>query len=222
LNYHLDILPNAQRELLKFLQQVPDSFVLYGGTAIALYLGHRKSIDFDFFSNESFDSLNLYRRIPFLYNSQIIQSQSNTLTALVKTFKEPVKVSFFGNLGLKQVNYPGNLDSKVKIASLLDLFGMKCATIPQRVEKKDYVDVYAILTKTIYSLEEGLGAAQTIYGNQFNPIFTLKALAYYDNEELSDLESSIKNELVKRANSTKTISKAKDKGGLGTLPKENE
>lgn len=45
----LDILPPAQRSLWPHLAQVPGHFVLYGGTAIALHLGHRQSVDFDFF-----------------------------------------------------------------------------------------------------------------------------------------------------------------------------
>ena len=48
----LDILPSAQRSLWPHLRELPDDFVLYGGTAIALRLGHRESVDFDFFSDE--------------------------------------------------------------------------------------------------------------------------------------------------------------------------
>lgn len=47
---HLEILPRAQRELWDQLSTLPDAFVLYGGTAIALQLGHRQSVDFDFFA----------------------------------------------------------------------------------------------------------------------------------------------------------------------------
>ena len=49
---HLNILPAEQRILWNELQSTPEHFALYGGTALALFLGHRQSIDFDFFSNE--------------------------------------------------------------------------------------------------------------------------------------------------------------------------
>jgi len=50
---HLDILPPAQRKIWDALSALPSEFVLYGGTAIALQLGHRQSVDFDFFARRS-------------------------------------------------------------------------------------------------------------------------------------------------------------------------
>jgi hypothetical protein len=52
----LDILPESQRQLWPELDAVPYGFVLYGGTALALQLGHRVSEDFDFFSSAGFDT----------------------------------------------------------------------------------------------------------------------------------------------------------------------
>jgi len=51
----LAILPESQRNLWPHLGRIPDRFVLYGGTAIALRFGHRQSIDFDFFSTQQFN-----------------------------------------------------------------------------------------------------------------------------------------------------------------------
>src|SRR6185437_16572084 len=61
----LDILPESQRDLWLQLDVVPSNFVLYGGTALALQLGHRVSEDFDFFSSESFNPNRLQSRLPF-------------------------------------------------------------------------------------------------------------------------------------------------------------
>ena len=61
----LDILPDSQRELWPELDAVPSDFVLYGGTALALQLGHRVSEDFDFFSSAGFDPDRLQSRLPF-------------------------------------------------------------------------------------------------------------------------------------------------------------
>ena len=62
----LDILADARRDLWPDLDAVPSDFVLYGGTAIALQLGHRASEDFDFFSSSGFDAEELQAQLPFL------------------------------------------------------------------------------------------------------------------------------------------------------------
>jgi nucleotidyltransferase AbiEii toxin of type IV toxin-antitoxin system len=74
----LDILPLPQRRLWDELAGVPPQFVLYGGTAIALHLGHRQSLDFDFFGNRHFDPARLVSEVPFMANAQITQRAPNT------------------------------------------------------------------------------------------------------------------------------------------------
>jgi hypothetical protein len=76
------------------------------------------------------------------------------------------------------------------IASLLDLAALKLAVVQQRAEAKDYLDLYAILRSGI-SLEEGLGAARALYGAQFNPAITLKALAYFEDGDLPSIPPDI-------------------------------
>src|SRR5580700_1750980 len=61
----LDILPESQRRLWPELDAVPSDFVLYGGTGLALQLGHRVSEDFDFFSSSGFHPARLRSRLPF-------------------------------------------------------------------------------------------------------------------------------------------------------------
>ena len=79
----LDILPTPQRCLWDELSLIPPDFVLYGGTALALRLGHRASEDFDFFSNQAFRPDDLERQIPVLAATQRLQSSPNTLVSLV-------------------------------------------------------------------------------------------------------------------------------------------
>jgi hypothetical protein len=88
---HLEILPAAQMRLWRELSAVPDEFVLYGGTALALHLGHRNSIDFDFFARRPLDLSQLEGAIPFLAGANIIQREKNTLSAIVDR-GEPVPV----------------------------------------------------------------------------------------------------------------------------------
>jgi len=85
----------AQRRLWHELDQVPAEFTLYGGTAIALHLGHRQSVDFDFFGKRAFDPTNIQSSIPFLANARVIQREKNTLTAILDR-EGQVAVSFFG------------------------------------------------------------------------------------------------------------------------------
>src|SRR5262245_7457956 len=141
----LHILPPAQRLLWDELHAVPADFVLYGGTAIALHLGHRESIDFDFFSPEPFSPAQLYDTVPFLAGAEITQQAKNTLTCLIDR-GGPVKVSFFGVPQVGRVEKPHVAEgNRLKVASLVDLAGIKAAVVQQRAEAKDYVDLDALM-----------------------------------------------------------------------------
>jgi hypothetical protein len=155
---NLSILPEPQRELWAELKDTPQAFVLYGGTALALRLGHRQSEDFDFFSNQPFHPDSLRDSIPYLKHAEMTQFQDNTLTALVDR-NGPVKLSFFGSLGIKRAQDPDIAEENgIQIASLLDLFASKLKTVQSRAEAKDYWDIVALFDAGL-SLAEGLGAA---------------------------------------------------------------
>src|SRR5437764_13541504 len=133
----LDILPPPQRALWPELDGTPDHFTLYGGTALALRLGHRQSVDFDFFSRLPFDPAALARDIPFLAEAEPVQIVSHTLTCRVER-GGPVLVSFFGNLGLGETA-PREIaeGSMVHVAALLDIAGTKALTVQQRAQARD-------------------------------------------------------------------------------------
>src|SRR3989338_93551 len=76
---HLNILPPAQLKLWLQLKNVPKNFVLYGGTAIALQLGHRVSVDFDFFSQDPLDKNALLQAFPLLTEHKLVQPDINTI-----------------------------------------------------------------------------------------------------------------------------------------------
>ena len=79
----LDILPPPQRRLWDELSEVPREFVLYGGTALALHLGHRRSVDFDFFSDRPLDARRLAPAIPFLKTATVTQREPSTFSCVV-------------------------------------------------------------------------------------------------------------------------------------------
>src|SRR5437879_75999 len=114
-----EILPPAQRQLCPDLAQVPKHFVLYGGTGLALRLGHRASVDFDFFTSESFSSEALFASLPLFAGAKVLQNVSQTLTVAVDR-GGPVKLSFFGGLPLGRVGEPEEThDGAMAVASLL-------------------------------------------------------------------------------------------------------
>jgi Nucleotidyl transferase AbiEii toxin, Type IV TA system len=208
----LDILPLAQRKLWAELAEVPADFTLYGGTAIALHLGHRQSIDFDFFCWKPFAPLDLAATLPFLNGGKVLQSEPNTLTMLIDR-GGPVKVSFFGVPRLKRIEPPHiSADNGLRIASLLDLAGTKAAVVQQRAEAKDYIDIDAILADGQIGLPMALSAGQYIYGAVFSPQNVLKALTYFDESQLQSLPKELKHRLVKAVRSVNLDRLAKIKG----------
>ena len=193
----LDILPPAQRRLWPELAQTPDHFTLYGGTAIALRLGHRQSADFDFFSPATFEPLLLLERLPYLRGAVITQSAPNNLTVTVDR-GGPVQLSFFGALGLGQVALAELAEGhRLKIAALVDLAGMKAAVVTQRAEVRDYLDIHALLTQA-----RMLAAAAAIYGGQFSPLISLKAISYHDDPALAELPQDVRRDLVEAVQDT--------------------
>jgi hypothetical protein len=177
---NLTILPPPQFRLWPELDATPEYFTLYGGTALALRLGHRASVDFDFFSSQSFDPERLAQTIPYLKDVERVQVAPNTLKCRIER-DGPVLVSFFGGLGLGQVAPRDQAKGRtVYVASLLDIAGTKVAVVQQRAEAKDYVDIDVLLRHGI-DLPTALAAGRIVYGRAFNPMIALKALSFFDD-----------------------------------------
>jgi hypothetical protein len=177
---NLTILLPAQTKLWPELDAIPDHFTLYGGTALALRLGHRNSVDFDFFSNQPFDPEELGKAISFLRGAEKVQVAPNTLKCRVER-DGPVLVSFFGMLGLGQAAPRDRAQgSAVHVASLLDIAGTKVAVVQRRAEAKDYFDICALLQYGI-ALPTALAAGRIVYGRGFNPMISLKVLSFFDD-----------------------------------------
>jgi hypothetical protein len=210
----LDILPPAQRRLWDELIDVPSQFVLYGGTAIALYLGHRVSVDFDFFCSLNFDPDVLYGAIPFLAGAQVLQKEADTLTALVER-GGPAKVFFFGVPSLGRVREPLVVpQTGLKVANLIDLAAMKAAVVQKRAEARDYIDLDALIGRADIDLPTALSAARHVYGPSFNPQITLKALSYFGDGNLPTVPGEVRKRLVEAV-------RAVDLDGLPRLDRSN-
>jgi hypothetical protein len=196
---HLEILPPSQRTLWNELSEVSREFVLYGGTALALHLGHRNSVDFDFFGGRALDPSQIEQGILFLKGANIIQRDKNTLSAIVDR-GGPVKVSFFGVPNLPRLSAPVVAeDNGLGVASLLDLAGTKASVVQIRAEAKDYIDIDALITVGRVDLSLALSAAQRLYGSTFNPQITLKALSFFDDGDLRQLPEDMRLRLATAA-----------------------
>ena len=191
----VDMLPPAQQRLWTELGGTPGDFVLYGGTALALRLGHRQSEDFDFFSSAAVDSTRLLREVPYLGGAEVLQRSPDTLTCLVER-GGPVRVSFFGGLTLRRVADPERVaPPAVAIAALLDLAATKAEVVQARAAAKDYLDLDALVQRGGVPLSDALGAAVAVFGPAFNPLSTVKALCFFGDGDLATLPHDVRRRL---------------------------
>jgi hypothetical protein len=202
----LDILPDSQRRLWPELDSIPTDFVLYGGTGLALQLGHRISEDFDFFSSSSFDPERLRSRLPFFRDLDPsdpdvwVHRKRDNLEAFVNR-GGVVKVAFFGGLDtLRRVEDPRlAAGSRVQVASLVDLAGMKMRVIQMRATWKDYVDIHTLVAHGV-DLATGLAAAKAI-DKQFDPAISVRALQFYGDGTLNRVPIAMQRDLIRWAQS---------------------
>ncbi|MEK7091800.1 MAG: nucleotidyl transferase AbiEii/AbiGii toxin family protein [Patescibacteria group bacterium] len=177
---HKEILTEDQIKLFPLLEKMGDKFVLVGGTAIALHLGHRRSIDFDLFSLVSFKSIALRRTIENLTKiDRIFVDEEGEFTF----FSAGVKITF--------LNYPfelkslEELDGVIKIPNLLTLAAMKAYALGRRAKWKDYVDLYFII-KDKHSLMDIVERGQEIFGGEFNEKIFRTQLAYFTDIDYAE------------------------------------
>jgi nucleotidyltransferase AbiEii toxin of type IV toxin-antitoxin system len=180
------ILPKAQQEIWPLLAPTASlSFVLYGGTAVALYLGHRISVDFDFFRSAPLDKREIETSFQFMPTAQTVQEDINSLVVTASMPSGPVRVSFFGGVNIGMINEPRQTeDSTLLVASLEDLLATKLKVILDRAEARDYRDIAAMLSHSI-SLEKALGAFAKMYKR--DPALPLRAMGYFKDGDLPAL-----------------------------------
>lgn len=187
-------MPGAQAKLWPLLGDIPERFVLYGGTALALRLGHRESADFDFFSPDSLIPTGLLADLAFLGPITVNEAAPNTL---IITTESDVRLSFFGAVRLQSVAEPSIVEENgIVIASLFDLAGTKAKALLDRSEWKDYADI-ATLLRAGLALAEIIGYAATV----FEPVFVfptavfLRSLAWFGDGTAQSLPDDMKREL---------------------------
>lgn len=140
-----DILDKKRREILPLFKPFKKDFYLAGGTALALQIGHRDSVDFDFFSKKDIDTNEVFAKLKEVFKGYKIvkvQEEENTLTVIID---ENIAVSFFG-YKYKLIK-PLVKEEYFNLASIEDIGCMKLSAIIGRKSNKDYIDIYYILQK---------------------------------------------------------------------------
>lgn len=234
---HLAILPAAQRRLWPALRPLSDlGFVLYGGTAIALRLGHRPSLDFDFFSDQPLEKQALYARLPFLQHATVLQETPDTLTFLTAapaapiaagatgmTQREPaaapvgdaefaaenserVKLSLFGSLSFGRVGEPERTDDGVAQVAALD--DLLATKLKVLLQRVEAKDYSDIdaLLTAGVRLDIGLAGARTLFGPTFQPSECLKALVYFEGGDLASLPTTVRTTLIEATRAVGALS----------------
>lgn len=174
---HKEIFTKEQIDLLPLIQLFVKDFYLVGGTAIALHLGHRRSIDFDLFTEASFDSVKIRKRIARhsrIHKIQSLRDEEGEFTLKI----DGVKFTFF--------EYPFGIDANVhfervvRMPDVLSLAAMKAYALGNRAKWKDYVDLYFIIKK-YHGIQAIAAKAKEIFQNEFNERIIREQLAYFDD-----------------------------------------
>ena len=169
-----------QVQLLPFIKLFTSDFYLVGGTAIALHLGHRRSIDFDLFTDNTFDPILIRNKIMVNKNIDHTFSQgSGELTVLINK----VKVTFFHYPFIVQRNI--TFEQTLKLPDLITLGAMKAFALGRRAKWKDYVDLYFIFQK--HSFQELIDKTISIFKNEFNEKLFRTQLGYFNDIDHTEL-----------------------------------
>ncbi|HCA67441.1 MAG TPA: hypothetical protein DEP11_04280 [Candidatus Jacksonbacteria bacterium] len=177
---HKEILTDAQIKLLPMLESFAENFGLVGGTAIALHIGHRRSVDFDLFTNLPFDTLRIRKKIvQFNPIEGVLVDESAEYSVVV----QGVKVTFL--YYPFKIEFGERFDDVIQLPDLATLAAMKAYALGRRAKWKDYVDMYFIFKK-FHALKEVVKKAEQIFAVDFNEKLFRVQLAYFDDMDYTE------------------------------------
>jgi hypothetical protein len=179
---HFAVLPDAQQTVWRVLVQRAAAFLnggyyLAGGTALALQLGHRQSVDFDFFSQQPGLAGTMEEVLQPIPGFLVRDIEPDTLHAEIGG----VKLSFIGAYRYPLLEQPLDVEG-MRLAGLLDIGVMKLLALSHRATPRDYIDLAAIL-RAGCTLPDLLAACNRKYGDAFNPMVPLRALVSFQDIE---------------------------------------
>ena len=173
---HYKTIERSTLDLLKTIQgsSIFEGLRLVGGTALALQIGHRKSIDLDFFGHIKIDKFALNEHLAAIGDLKIIKQSENIHIFTING----IKVDF--------VNYPypwlcpSLVADEIILADIEDIIPMKLSAITNRGTKKDFIDIYYLLSR--YSLTDMLNLYNTKYSDG-SSFLVLKSLVYFEDAD---------------------------------------
>lgn len=175
-----EILCDKQLELLPTMAKFRREYYLVGGTAIALHLGHRRSIDFDLFKPSALNhKKNLERLTDSGYSYFVTRRVAEQMNLIVND----VKVTFF--------QYPFHVqpiekfESYFRMPSLLQLASMKAYALGRRSKWKDYVDLYFLL-KEHFSIAQISECATVLFGDLYSEKMFRAQLCYFEDVDYTE------------------------------------
>lgn len=177
---HEEILTAEQIKLLPTVGLFKKKFGLVGGTAIALHIGHRRSIDFDLFTDEKFSNAAIRRTIAERARvDSVFRDEDGQFTLTVNGIRH----TFFQYP--YHIEYPDPFKTYARLPSLLTLAAMKAYALGRRTKWKDYVDLYFII-KHRHSIADIIGQARQIFKQEFNEKLFRVQLAYFPDIDYTE------------------------------------
>ena len=176
---HYKCLPKNTRNLLKKLDKFTRAhdLVLAGGTGLALQIGHRTSVDLDYFTQKKFSTEKVFQELQHLGLNPSIQEESE---GSITVIADGTKLSIF------HYSYPfieeyKNADGS-PVAGIIDIASMKVIAISQRGAKRDFIDLYFILQTTpFWKIAENM--IRRFGQARINPLLIGKSLVFFDDAE---------------------------------------
>jgi len=194
--WHREAISAGMENILRELHQqsLLENFYLAGETGLALHLGHRRSVDLDFFSRELFNEEILLQKAQRLSGFSLVAREAHTLHAHI----QGNRVSFLGYA--YPVLFPFEVFGNVPVADLRDIACRKISAIASRGTKRDFIDLYVVSKQ--YGLSHLLDLFKSKYAQaQYSIVHILKSLVYFEDAEkdpMPDMLAAISWEQVKR------------------------
>ena len=177
---HNEILSPNQQKLLPLLKVFKKEFYLVGGTAVALYIGHRRSIDFDLFKFAPIKPKSLVTKIS---ESGFSYDVTRRVTEQLNVTIHNVKFTFYEYPF--QIESPTSFEGVLRMPTLVDLAAMKAYALGRRSKWKDYVDLYFIL-KEMYTIKQISDRASVIFDQLFSQKLFRAQLSFFTDIDYSE------------------------------------
>lgn len=177
---HLQILKKEQLELLPLISSLSRTFYLVDGTAIALHIGHRRSVDFDLFTQSKLRKSTINSKLAeFPFKKTRLFEDIDQLHFIING----IKITFFSFP--YPIDHSVKVEHFIKIPTLLTLSSMKAFALGRRAKWKDYVDLYFILRDS-YSISEINEEAEKNFGELFSEKLFREQLAFHKDIDYSE------------------------------------